>query len=300
MLLKRLFLILGCMSLLICSGCQKQEPKLPELDSDGEPSNHAQVLLLDFKNMEEGWIYKFQIGIRKEDGFSKQIEGNYDIGKDTYIAFDGFNLKYKTVDGSGVPVIDHETGEEISRGSITVPSLSTTDGTRNEIHNINQYFNHKKFTKDITVEDLEDLELQVFDKDLLVEMYNKALHNEPDSYGNFSSLPTVALLKSPVDEHEVWQGGYVLGYGAVKACNFEMIVDGVYVSDVVSDGSASEEQKQLQENIQQLEEAIIATQNFTIEGITWKYPEVMNAQRIAAINDILKNLYTGNQFGVTQ
>lgn len=127
-------------------------------------------------------------------------------------------------------------------------------------------------------------------------MFNQAIQDEPESYGNFAFIPITALNQHG-DDQEMLQGGYVVGYGKLRACMFEARHDGVFISDRIKDQTASQEEIELQANLDQLEASILNTQNFTLEGVEWPYPNIMNETRMNLLNQILTDLYTGNQFG---
>ena len=285
--------IIFCFILSGCTNTEKDEQGT-EKTPNGIQYVHQMVNNIAIEKQEDGWYYFISIEYKKIDEKSEKIVGNMDTIPN-YVSFNGYNLKHKVMDNVYIPVIDKETGKEISQSKETMPALTTMQTVAKEAKGINDYLLEKKFSKSISLADLEDLNCPSFDKSLLVKLYNQALENTPKSFGRFALLPVRNMVQVRSDDGKTWQGAYFLGYGDISEIEFECIQDDAYVSDLVENHTASEKDVNLQENLDQLESYLKETQIFSLDGISWKHPEVMDDTVINAINGVLKKLYTGTK-----
>lgn len=84
-----------------------------------------------FDEKEDGWVYGFEIIYVEEEQTVNYI-------------FDGYNLKHKpTGTEYYISYKDMETGEEIERIPSMYATLSTSEEYRDEIKEINKFFNNK-------------------------------------------------------------------------------------------------------------------------------------------------------------
>lgn len=286
-----LVLITCCLILTGCSISHKdKEPQ--EKTPDGVHYNHQMVDKMAFLEQEDGWYYYISIQYNKLDMKSEQIEGNYEKIPN-YVSFDGINLIHKEIDGSYVPIIDKDSEEELGRGKTIMPSLSTLQTVAKEVIGISDYFRLKKFDTPISLSDLEELVCPSFNKQMLVTLYNQALENTPESFGRFALIASSNLCQVQDVEGRTWQGGYKMNYGHIEIIQFECIKEDQSISTSVQNETATDVERKLQENLDQMEASILDNQIFSIENITWLHPDVMDDTVIQSMQALLKKLYTG-------
>lgn len=214
---------------------------------------------------EDGWFYAFEISYPKDD--------SYDI---TYM-FDGYNLKYKELDGYKVPVKD-EKGNVLYEVSPNYITLSISKYHKSDIHLINDYFNEKQFQSTISGNDLMDLKLDVLDKDLIINCFNKAINSDmqktPGKYYDKSFVNRISTKSTSKDLVGEWQISYLNNFGYIKEAKIEFIFeDGTYLSDLAEKDNNYFD---LFNNIKAIEKEIISNQSYKdtisyVKNIKTKY-----------------------------
>ncbi|MDD3409124.1 MAG: hypothetical protein PHS24_02650 [Bacilli bacterium] len=176
-----------------------------------------------FKEMEDNWIYYFDIL-------------DYKDTSENYYAFDGYNVKYTYLKDYTIKMINAETNEVTQKITSETPILSRSDNFGSEIVEINKYFNKKQFNSIITLSDLSDLNTTYISKDLLVEMFNNALsssvEDKPGKYISYSHLGKIMVDSTDDELKGKWELTYINDYGYLKyvAINLKL-EDGNYLSD---------------------------------------------------------------------
>lgn len=206
-----------------------------------------------YDELDDGWISFFEINYPTTEG------------ENTYI-FDAFNLKYKELDGYYVPVIDNETKKEIDRIIPEYITLSISEKYREEIKDINKFFNEKQFINEIKISDLDKLEIVEISKEYLVTIFNKAINSElkttPGEYYDSYSSGKVSVESTDKSLEGEWQLTYIINYGKIKKVNIEFISsDGKYLSDEVESKTALNKDIKLVEELEQLEKNIVINQH---------------------------------------
>lgn len=198
----------------------------------------------------DGWIYVFEIYYP-------------DNNNDRVYMFDGYNLKYKELDGYYVPVINKETNEELYRVTPEYITLSISENSKEDISKIVKFFNEKQFNNKITTDDLNELDIKTIDKSYLVSIFNSTLDadlkTEPGKYYNSGYVGRVNVKSSDVNNPGEWQASYILSFGNMYEVNIEFISeDGKYLSDKTSNLTSKEkkylEQIELAEEIAEMNE----------------------------------------------
>lgn len=205
---------------------------------------------------EDGWVYVFEITYAE----NKQDPNLY--------IFDGYNLKYKELEGYYVPVIDKKTGEVLDRVNPSYITLSISETYKEDIYKIGDFFNEKQFIKKITIDDLKDLEIKKFEKSYLVELFNKAIDAElktkTGDYMDNSFVDKVKVDSTDKTMNGEWQVAYLMDYGYISEVNIEFINEnGSYLSDEVKNTRMISDKQELFESIQQIEKEIIEMQSFS-------------------------------------
>ncbi len=206
----------------------------------------------------DGWYFFFVINSYGENGRTENV-------------FDGFNLKYQKMEGYNILVYDY-TGKNIKDRIPTTPSKSISEKTvngkmeRNEVFEISKYFDEKQFNREISEEDLNDLELEHYDKKFIVNLYNSAINSKLDdtvTKFNISSLEFLTDAKN---------NGYSVNIGimsqrkGIVAVRIDLIYDnGVYLSDLINSKKATQKQIKIYNNLVSIGNKLVETQEANLK-----------------------------------
>lgn len=223
---------------------------------------------------DDGWIYVFQI-------YYPETKND----KKVYM-FDGYNLKYKELENHYVPVIDKETQTEIDRIIPEYVTLSISNKYREDIKKIAEYFNEKQFSKKIVKEDLNDLNILEFDKDYLLEIFNKTIESPPKyevgEYYDASFIDRVNMKSSDESLNGEWQLSYLIDFGYISEVNIEFISSN---NEYVLSSNNNQNvfmYNNLSSEIDMIEKSIIENQSFNISNL--KYSK--NSNNISYRSDL--------------
>ena len=159
---KMLLVILIGFELILITGCgNEKKEELPEINREDIKFYEMN----SFLDKEDGWVYYFNIAQLSDGSFTNYL-------------FDGMNMKYRELENYYIPVFDKETGEEVERFKANSVTLSIDQVHREEFRRINDFFEDKAFIKEITMEDLADLETDYFSKEDLLYLFNEAITND--------------------------------------------------------------------------------------------------------------------------
>lgn len=194
--------------------------------------NYSQRSVYDEK--EDGWIYTFEIYYPDSDK------------EDNIYMFDGYNLKYKKLDGFYVPVIDRESGKVIDKITPEYITLSISEKYGEDIRKIVEFFNKKQFVKTISENDLNELNINTIEKKYLVDIYNRTIESElktePGKFNGSYSVGKVNLDSSDKNLQGELQLSYLIDYGNIIDVNIEFIdKNGTYLSDKSKEKLSSDE-----------------------------------------------------------
>lgn len=218
---------------------------------------------------EPGFINQYS-AIKKGDGWVLYCIIEKDNNEETpnrYI-LNGVNLKYKNMEGYYLPVLD-ENGNEISQEKTSIPMYIHNPNQKEDILNVNQYFDEKQFNEEIQLSDLDDLELQYLNKEGIVQLFNQALKDQyyEKGFGPYNIKESNCVQKTLLDG-SILQLSYVGAYGYIRNVNIEYINSNhAYLSDLVVNHEASEEEIAAQESLDQLEKDIVKNQKANLENI---------------------------------
>lgn len=252
-----------------------------------------------FVNAEENEkviVYNSQKSVhdKVDDGWVNVFEIYYDkAGEINNYLFDGYNLKYKELDGYYVPVLDVD-GNEIYRVTPNYITLSISEKYKSDIRKINTFFNEKQFTSEITINDLRDLDIVNIKKEYLVELFNKTIKSElktnKGNYYNSSFINKVEVPSSDESMNGTWQISYLLDFGYISDVNIEFISsDGKYMSDL-ENSNINIEKIKMYDNIKKVENSIIETQSFEVDNKNENIFSTFNSKETNAINNDMNSL----------
>lgn len=166
-----------------------------------------------FDRKEDDWIYTFEINYPNTNE------------KNNYI-FDAYNLKYKESDEHYIPAYD-EYGKESYRIKPEYLSFSNSIKYKEDVKNINEYFNKKQFDREITNEDLSELRISYIDKNYLVDIFNRTVtstaKNTAGEYYNSSFIGRVNQESTDSTLPGEWQATYILDFGHIYDVNIQFI-----------------------------------------------------------------------------
>lgn len=253
-----LFLLLICFFGII--GCSSKD----KIQGNEDYSYPQYVAKCATQDMEDEWIYSLCLYYPKIDKNIKETAQNYNSDNIFSVVFDGYNLKYKKLDGFYIPVRDSD-GMIIGQLDAPIPSLSVSEELRDEIKIINDYFNNKKFSSVIDDANLNDLRINKIDKKMLSKLYNDSYNNEPIKLGKFINLPQVDIIIGDKFENLKYSIGYYIEYGKLLKIHIDMIYeDGIYLSDLVCNGDASDKEINQYYELKNIEKYIIDNQDLNI------------------------------------
>lgn len=135
-----------------------------------------------------------------------------------------------------------------------------------DIRKINAYFIEKKFNKKIGISDLESLDIENISKTDILELYNNAISSEKiTKWGNNPILNHSSYLnKSLARDDYTWKLGYIIQYGKINYISIELMIGDDYLSDIINSNEASDLQKELFKDIQEIKKYIIENQKFEL------------------------------------
>lgn len=219
-----------------------------------EQIKYSQKSVYDIK--EDGWIYTFQ------------IQYPTDNSDRTYI-FDGYNLKYKQLDGYYIPVIDKTTNKEIDRVIPEYITLSISEHSRKDIENIVEYFNKMQFNHEITIDDIDMLNVSTISKDYLVDIFNRTINSpiksEPGEYYQSNFVGKVNVPSTDISAPGEWQASYILDYGNIYKIDIEFIDEnGNYLSEKQDSNELSLKESKIINQIKTAEKDVVVKQRASL------------------------------------
>lgn len=249
----KLFLLLIIIFLIVC-GCNSSNL------NENENNTINFISKCSFRDGEDGWFKYLCIDVSKKNKNINIIEDNYIFDDKVTYVFDGINLKYQSIENYYIPIYDEEKNE-IGRLSSNYPSLSISKELKDEIKEINTYFNKYKFKNKITIDDLKSLNLTFINVHELIDMFNEAIENNPKKLGKYINLPFVSIKQSLNEGGFKYQVGYYLEYGNIRKVDLEVIIE--KDSQKVN---SDKKYKKLKEDLKLFEKYILQYQTFDISG----------------------------------
>ncbi len=238
-----------------------------------------------FKEMGNGWVCSFY------------IEYSYDnLDNAHYYGYDCDNLKYQYLKGFNYLPTNGEDPVDSwfysYEPSSDHPSLMNNSEYLNDLLSISDFFEDKKFKKEITLDDLKKLKLNNIKKEDIVELFNKTISSEiVTEAGKYDQIDYSHLTESRIRKSTKWFGSekdykFLLGYlvrgGNIYYVNIDLMIDDVYLSDIVNDGKANEDQLSLYNEMKEIEKRIVDDQSFK---------EAMQQYTHPALGALQDNLY---------
>lgn len=214
------------------------------------------------KEKDDGWVCHFSLSY--ENNYTDTpYDYRYNCVNFRYSKLDDFRTYSSEIDGNG-EVFYYET-------ETNHPSYIYNDELLEEEHAIIDYFGKKKFNKKISMKDLDGLKLEKISKDEVLELYNQAITSEKiDKYGKNPVIYIPEYMNRSMtykfdDDREYnWIVGYIMTTGHITHVSIELQIDDEYLSDLVKDGKATKEQKEIYDNVLLIKKHIMTEQKFEL------------------------------------
>ncbi len=204
---KMLLVILIGFELILITGCgNEKKEELPEINREDIKFYEMN----SFLDKEDGWVYYFNIAQLSDGSFTNYL-------------FDGMNMKYRELENYYIPVFDKETGEEVERFKANSVTLSIDQVHREEFRRINDFFEDKAFIKEITMEDLADLETDYFSKEDLLYLFNEAITNDEHTDYVLGPQQYTRIDISKTIDNCYWQVALLTDYGYPERVRIDYI-----------------------------------------------------------------------------
>ena len=219
-----------------------------------------------FKEKEDGWLCYFDI-----EYIQSNIEYPY------YYGYNCENLKYEELyDFMPVGTDADENGIYEYKTTTNHPQYVYNRNYSADMRIINEYFNKYKFNTVISMEDLN-------------ELYNEAIESPKImKWGkNIITQKEVYLTKSLTKDNYTWIMGYMVKWGYIYYVNIELKIKDDYLSDLIKEDVATEEQKKIYQNIIAIEEYILEKQSFNLpKNLENKRPYSFLSENLSKIRHI--------------
>lgn len=253
-------IIVIMLSCVACKGKQNIDklPEKKEKTSEAVENMKKRYVKEAFIDKEDGWIY--YIHVTKFEGENKL---SYE--------FDGVNMKYYRLDGYYIPMYD-ENDKEIGQCG-TEPMLSYSKKTEKDVESVVKYLEKKQFgDNDITEQDMKELKLTSVSKKDVVEIYNKLNDLEYIDVGadiDMLYLSFHDIQQKNIDDKTKLQVAYYNPSGGIRRMHIDILYNNngkdEYLSDLVENGTASQQQKDLYINLGKIGQSVIDNQSFAVE-----------------------------------
>ena len=263
---------------MIGSGCNTKEP------AETQPNFYTKSAT---RTTEDGWVYFFNYEWTKE--YIDEPNISYLYG--------AYNLKYKHLDGYDIPMINHQTGEVMQYLEADMPYLACNQNADEEIRALSDFLQRKAFQAPITAADLDGLKFNYIDRDDVVSLFNQMITSENLPEGKYGYLPEASIKQeeSLLSGYR-WQVGQFGCLGNIQQLDIELLYeDDIHLSDLVKEGKATEEQKKIQEKIEQIEAKILKEQNLLAAEEENK--ETLGGIRFERLQTLLQKVENTNKEG---
>lgn len=232
---------------------------------------------------DDGWYYYFYLNGVKENNQGEVKDINY--------FFDAINLKYETLPEYGyMDETINENDEKVKIFRPSYPSLSNSlkekDGIKEseEILMIDNYFDQKNFTHSITINDLSDLKVYNFDKELIVELFNKMIEKEYSSHITHFTVYQGEYRHDEEKDGYMWHTSVLPFRTGLDAVYIDIIYHNqTYLSDLIKENKANAKQREIYENIEKIDKYIISNQTVELEDTFKELSNNKDYQRLFKI-----------------
>ena len=247
------------------------------------------------KRGEDGWVYYFVFQVVDLDDGSDTIKY-----EDLHYIFNVINIKHERLPGYIIPEkIYDENGNFLGYGDgmETLPhahvSTREKDGVRerDEVDEIQNYFEEHRFLEPITVEDLDGLNTVFYSKEFLVEFFNELISQDfttDEEFFKYAIASPQTYRRDNLADGYRWQTCWLTSRSRAMDIHLDMIYeDGTYLTDYIDNGTATKEQKEIYENILKIREVILDEQNIDLNFMQEKFPELAKDKNYSRLFTLL-------------
>ena len=232
-------LIIIMLALVLCSGCAVEE-KEKKIEETTEELPEGFTVRCGTSEQADGWLYMLEI--------------SYNSDGSTGYYFEAFHEKYEKMDGFTVKVIG-EHGEIVNE---MAPECGVTmclnDDYNKDLDAVEAFLEEKKFTETINMESLEGLELDILDKQIVVDVFNNAITAEMRTEkGPFIGHSNAYLYVGKEKKGKKWQAFVFNSYGYIDKVKIDYVTDGKYFSEK-SKKELTKEEKKLKKDMELIEQ----------------------------------------------
>ena len=221
-----------------------------EIISPGEKiyNNYEKIAT---KELDDGWVCMMII--------------NNSIDNKNFYLYHCLNIKYQDLKGFNSYKYDTEL-KRYYVSSTNIPSYSNNSDYNTELKIVKDYLNKKQFNNQITMNDLDGLDIKFIDKNILLELFNKAITSDSiNIYGNYPN----AIRHICNYEYTSYKTGetYVTSYyvdnsGYIRNVYIDLKYGNDYLSDLVKSNKVKDKSKFLM--LENIKEYVIKNQMFKI------------------------------------
>lgn len=186
--------------------------------------------------------------------------------------FDGCNLKYPNLKGYYINIYTDKTETVIYEKIPTFATLSTSDFIKNnklerdEVVEIDNFFNEKQFNRKVEEIDLNDLNLENFDKKDILTLYNTLQDKNYSDYLTKFKLSECKILEDNFDSGYKLNVGILAERKGIAVVRIDIVYnDNQYLSDLVQNDKATNSQKEIFNNFKKIEQYIVSNQEIDIQ-----------------------------------
>lgn len=186
--------------------------------------------------------------------------------------FDGCNLKYPNLKGYYINIYTDKTETVIYEKIPTFATLSTSDFKKNnklerdEVVEIDKFLNEKQFNRKVEEEDLNDLNLENFDKKDILTLYNTLQDKNFSDYLTKFKLSECKILEDNFDNGYKLNVGILAERKGIAVVRIDIVYnDNQYLSDLVQNDKATDSQKEIYNNFKKIEQYIFSNQEIDIQ-----------------------------------
>lgn len=206
------------------------------------------------------------------------INNNKRIG----IYYSGDNIDFKTIEGNFIP-IKNDKNEIIDKIDPINPSYLYDQSKTADIEEINTFLNTFS-NEEMTLSDIESLNLDKINKSNIVDLYNRAMKSTTKIGPYFFNYLPTNIDVLPLNNFAMLQVGYMNDYGNIKDINLKIIDKSIDNSNL----------NKINENLDAIEKQIKTNNGPVFDQSKLPNQDVLKLMDVDLINNCLTNYFVPN------